>query len=74
MENTTGGTVLLYKLSADNGSNASPSSKGHGSFRIPTWLLVILFFRIVPGDMPINGFTVILAVIMDAVIWTRLIS
>lgn len=67
MENTTGGTVLLYKLSVDNGSNASPSSKGHGSFRIPTWLLVILFFRIVPGDMPINGFTVILA-------GTRLIS
>ena len=66
-----------YKLSSDS---SSTSDSGHrpvsssGSFKIPTWLLVAAVLGIVSGDLPINGFTVILAVVMAIVIWIRIIS
>lgn len=66
-----------YKMS----SSSSPSSgsgnrpvSSSGSFKIPTWLLVIAVLGIVSGDLPINGFTVVLAVIMTVVVWIRIIS
>ena len=66
-----------YKLSS---SSSSTSDSGHrpvsgsGSFKIPTWLLVVAVLGIVSGDLPINGFTVILAVVMAIVVWIRIIS
>ena len=68
-----------YKLSSSNNapqsSNDSPNTRGNaGSFRIPTWLLVIVVLGIISGDLPITGFTVVLAVIIAFVIWIRMIS
>ena len=68
---------MAYKLSS---SSSSTSDSGHrpvsssGSFKIPTWLLVVAVLGIVSGDSPINGFTVILAVVMAIVVWIRIIS
>ena len=66
-----------YKLSS---ISSSSSDSGHrpvsssGSFRIPTWLLVVAVLGIVSCELPINGFTVILAIIMAIVVWIRFIS
>ena len=67
---------LDYKLSSSSSdsSGSNHSSHSSGSFRIPTWLLVAAVLGIVSGDLPINSFTVILAVIMAIVIWIRIIS
>lgn len=65
-----------YKLSSSSSdsSDSNHSSHSSGSFKIPTWLLVIAVLGIISGDLPINGFTVILAVIMAIVVWIRIIS
>lgn len=64
-----------YKLtSGSDSSNSGSTSKRPGSFRIPTWLLVLAVVGIVSGELPINGFTVLLAVIMAVVIWARMLS
>ena len=65
-----------YKLSSSSSdsSGSNHSSHSSGSFKIPTWLLVAAVLGIVSGDLPINGFTVILAVIMAIVVWIRIIS
>ena len=65
-----------YKLSSSSSdsSGSNHSSHSSGSFKIPTWLLVAAVLGIVSGDLPINGFTVILAVIMAIVVWSRIIS
>lgn len=66
-----------YKLSS---SNSFTSNSGHspvrssGSFKVPTWILVAAVLGIISGDLPINGFTVILAVVMAIVVWIRIIS
>lgn len=61
-----------YKLSSSgsssSGSGNRPASSS-GSFKIPTWLLVVAVLGIIS-----NGFTVILAVIMAVVVWIRIIS
>ena len=66
-----------YKLSS-SGSSSPGSGKrptgSSGSFKIPTWLLAVAVLGIVSGDLPINGFTVILAVVMAVVVWIRIIS
>ena len=65
-----------YKLSSSSSdsSGSNHSSHSSGLFKIPTWLLVAAVLGIVSGDLPINGFTVILAVIMAIVVWIRIIS
>ena len=66
-----------YKLSSSSNSSSGSenrSTSSSGSFKIPTWLLVVAVLGIVSGDLPINGFTVILAVIMAVVVWIRIIS
>ena len=64
-----------YKFSSGkDSSNSGSKSKRLGSFRIPTWLLVLAVVGIVSGELPINGFTVLLSVIMAVVIWARMLS
>jgi len=66
-----------YKLSSSSSSSSGSGNRpasSSGSFKIPTWLLVVAVLGIVSGDLPINGFTVILAVIMAVVVWIRIIS
>jgi len=66
-----------YKLSSSSCSSSGSGNRpvsSSGSFKIPTWLLVVAVLGIVSGDLPINGFTVILAVIMAVVVWIRIIS
>lgn len=66
-----------YKLSSNSSSSSGSGNRpasSSGSSKIPTWLLVVAVLGIVSGDLPINGFTVILAVIMAVVIWIRIIS
>ena len=69
--------LILYKLSSSSSSSSGSGNRpasSSGSFKIPTWLLVAAVLGIVSGDLPINGFTVILAVIMAVVVWIRIIS
>ena len=66
-----------YKMSSGSSSSSGSGNRsvsGSGSFKIPAWLLVVAVLGIVSGDLPINGFTVILAVVMAIVVWIRIIS
>ena len=66
-----------YKMSSSSSSSSGSGNRpvsSSGSFKIPTWLLVVAVLGIVSGDLPINGFTVVLAVIMAVVVWIRIIS
>ena len=66
-----------YKMSSSSSSSSGSGNRsvsGSGSFKIPAWLLVVAVLSIVSGDLPINGFTVILAVVIAIVVWIRIIS
>ena len=66
-----------YKMSSSSGSSSgSPSSGGHksGAVRIPTWVFVIAILGIMSGDLPINGFTVFLALIFAGIVLVRILS
>lgn len=67
--------LIDYKLSSGKGPpNSGSKPRRPGSFKIPTCLLVLAVVGIVSGELPINGFTVLLAVIMAVVIWVRMLS
>ena len=66
-----------YKMSSSSSSSSGSGNRpvsSSGSFKIPTWLLVVVVLGIISGDLPINEFTVILAVVMAIVVWIRIIS
>ena len=69
---------LSYKLitgvEEDKSSGgARHTGGGAGSFLIPTSLLVVFVLAVVSGALPVNGFTILLAIIVAIVIWLRII-
>ena len=65
-----------YKMSSSSSSSGSSSSPKHnsGGGRIPTWVFVIAVIGIISGDLPINGFTVFLALIFAGIVFVRILS
>ena len=66
-----------YKMSSSSSSSSGSSSSpkhSSGGIRIPTWVFIIAILGIISGDLPINGFTVLLAVIFAGIVLVRILS
>lgn len=61
-----------YKMSSSS-SSSSGSSHSTGA-RIPTWVYMLAIIGIVSGDLPINGFTVLLAVAFAVIVLIRILN
>ena len=69
--------IMDYKMSSSNSSSSGTfSSPRHslGGTRIPTWVFVIAILGIVSGDLPINGFTVLLAIVFAGIVLVRVLN
>ena len=66
-----------FKMSSSNSSSSgSGFHSGHklGGGRIPTWVFVIVILAIISGELPVNGFTVLLAVVLAGVVLVRVLG
>ena len=66
-----------YKMSSSSSASfGSSHSSGHssGGTRIPTWVFALAIIGIISGDLPINGFTVFLAVIFSVIVLIRILN
>ena len=66
-----------YKMSSPNSSSSGPSSSprhSSGRTHIPTWVFVIAILGIISGDLPINGFTVLLATVFAGIVLVRVLN
>lgn len=66
-----------YKMSSSNSSSSRPSSSprpSSGGAHIPTWIFVIAILGIISGDLPINGFTVLLAIVFAGIVLVRVLN
>lgn len=66
-----------YKMSSSGSSSSNSNfSSGNkpGGFRIPTWLYVIAILGIISGELPVNGFTVILALVFAGIVLVRILG
>ena len=66
-----------YKMSSSNSTSSGPSSSPRhcsGGTRIPTWVFVIAILGIISGDLPINGITVLLAIVFAGIVLVRVLN
>ena len=66
-----------YKMSSSSSSSSgtTPSHRYSSSgTRIPTWVYVIAILAIVSGELPVNGFTVLLAIIFAGIALVRFLG